>query len=85
VLDNRGSASDTSEYLSNWISAFVVRHDNISLLNKLSSIGKVPIINAMTSVNHHCEILSDIYSVKTSSELAAAEIFVYRNALQYRS
>lgn len=41
----------------------IVRHKDIGVLEKLAEYLNVPIINAMTDVNHPCEMLSDMYSL----------------------
>jgi ornithine carbamoyltransferase len=63
ALDHKGFIGDTSGYLSNWVSAIVVRHRDITKLKGLAESSKVPVVNAMTSVNHPCEILSDLYAL----------------------
>jgi ornithine carbamoyltransferase len=63
ALDHKGFIGDTSGYLSNWVSAIVVRHRDIMKLEELAENSAVPVVNAMTSANHPCEILSDLYSL----------------------
>jgi ornithine carbamoyltransferase len=63
MLDRRDFFCDTVGYLSNWVSALVVRHRDITVLEELARQGKVPVINAMTSENHPCEILSDLFAM----------------------
>jgi ornithine carbamoyltransferase len=63
ALDHKGFIGDTSGYLSNWVSAIVVRHRDITKLEGLAESSKVPVVNAMTSANHPCEILSDLYAL----------------------
>ncbi len=40
-----------------------MRHKDIHLLVKFSEYSKVPVINAMTDINHPCEVLSDLYAL----------------------
>lgn len=63
TLDKKEKMEDVIGYLNNWADAIVVRHSNIELLDEMARYSAVPIINAMTSVNHPCEILSDLYSL----------------------
>lgn len=63
TLDKKEEIKDVIGYLNNWADAIVVRHSNIKLLEKIAKYSNVPIINAMTDVNHPCEVLSDLYSL----------------------
>ena len=62
TLEKKEDIKDVIGYLNNWADAIVVRHRNIDLLEKIAQYSKAPLINAMTDVNHPCEVLSDIYS-----------------------
>lgn len=63
TLDKKEEIRDVTGYLNNWADAVVVRHKNIDLLDCMSQYSAVPIINAMTDVNHPCEMLADVYSL----------------------
>jgi Ornithine carbamoyltransferase len=63
ALDKKEEVGDVVAYLSNWVSGIVVRHKNIALLDKMANNKMIPIINAMTDVNHPCEMLSDVYAL----------------------
>lgn len=63
TLDKKEEIRDVIGYLNNWADAIVVRHSNIDLLEKIAKYSNVPVINAMTDVNHPCEVLSDLYSL----------------------
>ena len=54
---------DVVAYLANWVQAIVVRHKDIALLEKMARHSDIPVINAMTDVNHPCEMLSDVYAL----------------------
>lgn len=62
TLEKKEDIKDVIGYLNNWADAIVVRHSNIDLLEKIAQYSKAPLINAMTDVNHPCEVLSDLYS-----------------------
>lgn len=64
TLDKKEALKDVMGYLNNWADLVVVRHKNIELLHELAHGAKVPIINAMTALNHPCEVLSDLYGIK---------------------
>lgn len=63
ALDKKEDIGDVVAYLANWVSAIVVRHKDIALLDKMALHADIPIINAMTDVNHPCEMLSDVYAL----------------------
>lgn len=50
-------------YLENWADMVIVRHKDLSLIEYMAEHSHIPIINAMTAVNHPCEILTDLYSL----------------------
>ena len=62
-LDKKEKIEDVAGYLNNWADCIVIRHGNISLIEQFSSHSTIPIINAMTKINHPCEILSDLYAI----------------------
>jgi ornithine carbamoyltransferase len=67
-LDKREALMDVSNYIGNWADAIVVRHQEYDKVCELAKGSNVPIINGMTSNNHPCEILSDLYSISRLRE-----------------
>jgi ornithine carbamoyltransferase len=63
VLDKKEKIEDVVGYLNNWVDAIIVRHTDIELMKEMTKYSKVPVINAMTAVNHPCEIISDLYTL----------------------
>lgn len=63
TLDKKEAILDVCGYLNNWADMVIVRHKNIALLEEMSKYLTVPLINAMTDVNHPCEVLSDLYAL----------------------
>lgn len=68
TLDKREQLSDVIKYIENWAQAVIVRHTNFSKIQELCSHSTIPVINAMSAVNHPCEILSDLYSISKRRE-----------------
>ncbi|MDF2909263.1 MAG: ornithine carbamoyltransferase [Sporolactobacillus laevolacticus] len=64
TLNKREALSDVIGYLENWADGTIVRHPDFSKLQQLAEQSSIPIINAMTSRNHPCEILSDLYTFR---------------------
>ncbi|KAB3529419.1 ornithine carbamoyltransferase [Alkaliphilus serpentinus] len=65
TLDKREKLEDVIKYIENWADFVIVRHSDFNKLDELAKYSSIPIINAMTSENHPCEILSDLYSLRT--------------------
>lgn len=63
ALDKKEDIKDVIGYLENWADMIIVRHKDLSLLEYMAEHSHIPIINAMTAVNHPCEILTDLYSL----------------------
>lgn len=63
TLEKKEELKDVCGYLNNWADIIVVRHRDIEMIEKLARYSKTPVINAMTAVNHPCEILADLYSL----------------------
>lgn len=63
ALDKKEDLKDVCGYLNNWADIIIIRHKNIQLIEEFAKYSKVPVINAMSDINHPCEILSDMYSL----------------------
>lgn len=63
TLDKKEDLTDVCGYLNNWTDMVVVRHRDIHVIEKMSHCLSVPVINAMTDVNHPCEMLADMYAL----------------------
>lgn len=78
VLDKKESIEDVTGYLNNWIDVMIIRHHNIERIKEVANYAKIPAINAMTKVNHPCEIISDLYALSKIRKdyLTASYLFV---------
>lgn len=63
TLDKKEDLRDVCGYLNNWADMVIVRHKDINLVEKMAEFLTVPLINAMTDVNHPCEVLTDMYAL----------------------
>ncbi len=63
TLDKKEKLEDVCGYLNNWADGIIVRHRNIDVVKELAQYSTIPVINAMTDLNHPCEIISDMYSL----------------------
>ena len=68
TLDKKEALEDVCGYLDNWADMVIVRHHNISVIERMAQHFRVPVINAMTDINHPCEMLSDLYALSKRRE-----------------
>ncbi|PYI54801.1 ornithine carbamoyltransferase [Paenibacillus flagellatus] len=64
TLEKREKPGDALAYLANWADGVVVRHPDHAIVEELACGAPIPVINAMTSQSHPCEILSDLYAIR---------------------
>ena len=77
TLDKKEDLKDVCGYLNNWADFVIARHSDIHVLEKLAKYSKMPVINAMTDVNHPCEILSDLYSLSKIRDDFASDNYLF--------
>lgn len=63
TLDTSEDFADVVGYLSQWADLVVARHPDINVLERLAAPDALPVINAMTDINHPCDVLSDLYAL----------------------
>lgn len=79
TLDKKEASEDVAGYLNQWADAVIIRHNSLGLMKQYGTYLTVPVINAMSSVNHPCEILSDLYTlskIRHEDYLKAKYLFV---------
>ena len=64
ALDKKEALCDVLGYVNNWVEAVIVRHADHQKVLSMAEQSSIPIINGMTSENHPCEILSDLYALR---------------------
>lgn len=77
-MDKKEDIRDVMGYLDNWADGVIVRYKDIQRIKKMAQTSSYPVINAMTSVNHPCEVLSDLYALSKlrNDYLTAKYLFV---------
>lgn len=55
---------DTGKVLSGYVSIIIARLHKHDMLEKLASFSSVPVINAATDLEHPCQALGDLYTLK---------------------
>lgn len=63
TLEKKEDLKDVCGYLNNWADIIVVRHKDIKILEKIAKYSSVPVINAMSDINHPCEMLADLFAL----------------------
>lgn len=77
ALDKKEELKDVCGYLNNWADMVVVRHKDIGIAEKMSEYLTVPVINAMTDINHPCEVLSDMYALSKIRKDFTSDRFLF--------
>lgn len=62
-LNKKEAIMDVAGYIGNWADGIIVRYPNINIIDEMCKYSGIPVINAMTKLNHPCEIMSDLYSI----------------------
>ncbi|MBQ8597300.1 MAG: peptide transporter [Lachnospiraceae bacterium] len=68
ALDKKEDLRDVCGYLNNWADMLIVRHKDISIMERMAQYLEIPVINAMTDGNHPCEMLADMYALSKIRE-----------------
>lgn len=63
ALDKKEKIEDVIGYMNNWADGLIVRYKDISVIDEIAKYSNFPVINAMTDINHPCEMLADMYSL----------------------
>lgn len=79
-LDKKEELKDVVGYLNNWIDGAVVRYKNISVIEEMAKYAEFPIVNAMTDINHPCEMLADMYALSKMREDFTRDDFLFVGA-----
>jgi ornithine carbamoyltransferase len=80
TLDKSEALTDVASYLAQWCDIAVVRHDDLATLTGLAAADALPVVNAMTSVNHPCEVLSDLFAISELGRDITALRYVFVGA-----
>ncbi len=77
TLDKKEDLKDVCGYLNNWADIIVVRHKDINVIDTISKYSTVPVINAMTDINHPCEMLTDMYALSKIRKNFVSDRFLF--------
>jgi len=74
-LDVRESVEDYAANLCQWCDAIVARVDRHSTLERMAAVSTVPVINALSDVEHPCQALADMLTLReVLGDLAGARL-----------
>lgn len=62
-LGVRETAPDVGRVLSRWVDAIALRTFENSTLRELAEAASIPVINALTDLEHPCQALADFYTI----------------------
>ena len=78
LLKTHERAADLAGYLDPFYDIYVVRDSNHERLTEFSNASHRPVVNAMTSLGHPCEVLTDAYSIeKTIGPLSTVKVTLW--------
>ncbi len=77
TLDKKENLKDVCGYINNWADVVIVRHKDIRVIEKIAQFSNVPVINAMTDINHPCEMISDMYALSKIREDFTNDKFLF--------
>ena len=63
-LDTREPAEDVARVLEGWVAVIVARVFKHSSLERLAGHASVPVINALSDVEHPCQALADLLTIR---------------------
>jgi ornithine carbamoyltransferase len=63
-IGRRESAADVGRNLSRWVDAIVLRTFGHETLTEMASVASVPVINALTDLEHPCQALADVLTLR---------------------
>ncbi len=76
-LGKRESVSDVAKNLSLWVSLIIARTFSHSTVLELARFSTIPVINALSDLEHPCQVLADlltIYEIKNKKKLDGVRI-----------
>jgi ornithine carbamoyltransferase len=78
LLKTNERVADLAGYLDPFYDIYVIRDSNHDRLTEFANASRRPVVNAMTSLGHPCEVLTDAYSIeKTIGPLSSAKVTLW--------
>ncbi|BCZ47292.1 ornithine carbamoyltransferase [Clostridium gelidum] len=80
ALDKKEKIEDVIGYLNNWTDGLIIRYKDISVIDEITRYANFSVINAMTDINHPCEMLADMYGLSKIREDFTKEKYLFVGA-----
>ncbi|MEW5945772.1 MAG: ornithine carbamoyltransferase [bacterium] len=64
VLQGRETIADVSRNLDRWVDALVARTFKHRTVLELAKYARIPVINALSDLEHPCQVLADFYTIR---------------------
>ncbi len=80
ALDKKEKIEDVIGYLNNWTDGLIIRYKDIFVIDEIARYADSPVINAMTDINHPCEMLADMYSLSQIRQDFTKENYLFVGA-----
>lgn len=78
LLKTNERVADLAGYLDPFYDIYVIRDSNHERLTEFANASRRPVVNAMTSIAHPCEVLTDAYSIeKTIGPLSSVKVTLW--------
>ena len=78
LLKTNERPADLAGYLDPFYDIYVIRDSNHDRLTEFANASRRPVVNAMTSLGHPCEVLTDAYSIeKTIGPLSSVKVTLW--------
>ena len=78
LLKTNERAADLAGYLDPFYDIYVIRDSNHDRLAEFANASSRPVVNAMTSLAHPCEVLTDAYSIeKAIGQLSSVKVTLW--------
>ena len=76
-LGKRESVYDVTKNLERWVDAIMIRTFGHNIVVEMSEVGKIPIINGLTDLEHPCQALADFLTVTEHKKKTKGIKFTY--------
>ena len=73
-IGTRESAGDVARNLSRWVDGLMARAASHALLEELSRVATIPVINGLTDLVHPCQVMADLLTISEHADPERVEI-----------
>jgi len=73
-IGTREAPADVAKNLSRWVDGIVARTFSHALVEELSEVASIPVVNGLTDLLHPCQVMADLQTIAERVELKDAVI-----------